>query len=54
MISVNLQGRKVLLITEVVEGDISGLLGKTLKKMRAILDIGRGLMRIGGVGHIKG
>ena len=44
---VNLKGWKVHFITEVVEGDFPWLFGKrTLKKMEAILDIGRGVMKV--------
>ena len=54
VIPVNLGGRKVGLTTEVVEGDIPWLLGKkTLKQMKAILDLGRGLIRIGDLGHVE-
>ena len=53
-IPIDIGGRKVQLITEVLEGDIPWLLGKrTLKKMRALLDIGKGSMRITDLGHVK-
>ena len=54
VIPVNLGGRKVGLTTEVMEGDIPWLLGKkTLKQMKATLDLGRGLLRIVDLGHVK-
>ena len=53
VIPVNLGGRKVGLTTEVVEGDIPWLLGKkTLKQMKAILDLGRGLLKIVDLGNV--
>ena len=54
LIPVNLNVKKLHLITKVVEGDIPWLLGKrTLKKMGALLDIGRGVMKVSDIGYLE-
>ena len=53
-IPVEAKGRKFSLTTEVVEGDIPWLLGKTtLIRMGAILDIRTGYMKITDLGNVK-